>query len=115
MQTIKFPISEATVRKMFQPTMEQTHRHTVKFSMWDGEVTADVIVATCVYGMPSVVIVYDSIGNGVTAEQWNSYDKDFPDGFTQFFALYTCIAASLNTRATGTQLATGTTSDFIIE
>ena len=87
------------------------------YKLWDGEREVEVIIATCLYGFPSCVLVDFSLSFGVKAENWASYGLDHGtlDHEKDFEAMFDWIATKITDRATGSQFAVGTFSEICAE
>jgi hypothetical protein len=63
----------------------------------------DVIVATCIYGFPSCVMVEYSIGSGVKAYSWSPYGLELGAEKQPYYdALCQWVAETITSRATYT-------------
>lgn len=96
------PLTAALVEAHITTANESQMR--LSYALWDGETRYDIVISTCVYGFPSVVILDWSIGSGIAAHQWNSYGIQ-GNVYTKephYHAMFEWIAQQVNKGTTGT-------------
>jgi len=76
----------------------------LSYMLWDGEHRFDLVITTCVYGFPSIVILDWSYGSGIQARQWNSYgtEGDPVTKVNHYQAMFDWIAGQVNECIVGT-------------